>query len=190
MLAESLADAGSEAAAAYAEQLRPWQPTDADAVLARLRFRQGKMEEAAARLERVFIGSRTDPWPSVDVVSRSLELAMSLSKTHAYTARMFRALDKPFAAGQWEDLRKFDRAMIANEMEGCGPHTIAALRALEPWPPWRRDLLTLRVDCYSSAMMTRLRDRAQRDLDAFINAEPLPLMAPPPSPSRHSSGPR
>jgi spermidine synthase len=190
MLAESLADAGSEAAAAYAEQLRPWQPTDADAVLARLRVRQGKMDEAAVRLERVFIGSRTDPWPSVDVVSRSLELAMTLSKTHAYAARMFHALDKPFAAGQWEDMRKFDRVMIANEMEGCGLHTIAALRALEPWPPWRRDLLTLRVDCYTSAMMPRLHDRARRDLDAFISAEPLPLMAPPRSLSGSSSSHR
>jgi len=190
MLAESLADASSEAAASYAEQLRPWQPTDADAVLARLRFRQGKMDEAAVRLERVFISSRTDPWPTVDLISRSLDLAMSLSKTHAYAARLYYAIDKPFAAGQLEDMRKFDRAMIAKEMEGCGPHTIAALQALEPWPPWRRDLLDLRVDCYGSAMLPRLRDRARRDLDAFITAEPLPLLAPPRSPSGSSSGRR
>ena len=176
MLAESLADAGSEAAAAYAEQLRPWQPTDAEGVLGRLRFRQGKMDEAATHLERVFVSSRTDPWPTVDLVGRSVDLATLLSKTHPYAARMLHALEKPFAVGQWEDARKFNRALIANEMEGCGPHTSAVLRELEPWAPWRRDILTLRNDCYGSAMLPHLKQRAKRDLDAFISAEPQPLV--------------
>ena len=91
---------------------------------------------------------------------------------------MFRALERPLAVGQWEDARRTDRALIANQMEGCGPHTIAALRELEPWPPWRADLLNLRSDCYGSAMLTRLRSRARRDLQAFLSAEPRPLLAP------------
>ncbi len=177
MLAETLAEAGSEAAAAYAQQLRPWQATDADAVLARLRYRQGKIDDAVTLLERVFLRSRIDPWPTVNVIGRSLELAFTLSKTHDYAGRLFSALERPFAAGQWEDSRKFYRASIAREMEGCGPHTVAALRALEPWPPWRRDLLNLRYDCYGSAMAPRLRSRARRDFDDFLSAEPLPLMA-------------
>ena len=178
MIAESLADSGSEAAATYAEQLRAWEPTDADAVLARLRFRQGKMDQAATFLERTFIDSRTDPWPTVDVIGRSLDLAVTLANTHVYSSRMFHALERPFAAGQWEDARKYDRALIAKVMEGCGPHTIAALRELEPWPPWRRDILSLRADCYGSAMMPRLRSRARREFDAFLSAEPPPLLGP------------
>ena len=177
-IAEALADTGSEAAAAYAEQLRPWEPTDADAVLARLRFREGKPDEALALLERVFIGSRTDAWASVDTIGRSLDLAMTIGTKQSYAVRLYQSLEKPFAAGQWEEARKFDRAMLANAMEGCGPHTTAALQNLEPWPPWHKDLLSLRVDCYGTAMLTDLHRRAQRDLDAFVSAEPSPLLAP------------
>lgn len=176
MLAESLADAGSEVAAAYAEQLRPWQATDADAVLALLRLRQGKPDAAAALLERVFIRCRTDPWPTVDVIGRSLDLALNLSKTHAYAVRMFNALEKPFAAGQWEDTRRFYRALMAKELEGCGPRTVAALRMLEPWPPWRRDLLELRSECYENAMQTDVARRANAEFSRFVAAEPMPLL--------------
>ncbi|PYQ51662.1 MAG: spermidine synthase, partial [Acidobacteria bacterium] len=187
MVAESLADGDSGAAEAYAEQLRPWQPTDADAVLARLQFRLGKIDQAAASLERVFVRSRTDPWATPGAVSRSLDLSLLIAKNHLYASRMFHALEKPFAAGQWNDTRKFFRALIANQMEGCGPHTVAALRDLEPWPPWRRDLLTLRRDCYGSSMLTNLSRRAQRDLNDFIAAEPSPLLPPSQSPSESSS---
>src|SRR5207245_7971057 len=117
-------------------------------------------------------------WPSVETIARSLDLAVLLANTHSYAARMFRALDRPLAVGQWEDARRIDRALIANQMEGCGPHTVAALRELEPWPPWRRDLLNLRNDCYRSAMMPRMQWRARRDLQAFLSAEPRPLLAP------------
>ncbi len=177
MLAESLADSSSDAAGAYAEQLRPWEPTDADAVLARLRFRQGKIDEAAALLERVFMSCRVDAWPTTDLMGRSFELALSVAKSHAYSGRMLRALDKPFAAGQWEDNRKFYRALIAKEMEGCGPHTIAALRALEPWPPWQRDALELRRRCYQSALLHDLARRARSDYDDFVAAERIPLLS-------------
>ena len=189
MVAESLAENGNEDAVSYASQLRAWEPADADAVLAKLRFRQEKIDEAAALLERVFSECRSDAWPNVDTIGRSLDLALLVANTHAYAARMFHALDRPFAAGQWEDARKINRTLIANEMEGCGPHTIAALRQLEPWPPWRRDILKLRADCYGSAMLVDLQKRAQRDLDAFVSAEPRPLLAPQ-SPSGSSSDPQ
>ena len=189
MIAESLAETGSSAAAAYADQLRAWEPTDADAVLARLRFREGKLDQAAALLERVFIACRTDAWPSVDTIGRSLDLALTIANTHAYAARMFHALDRPFAAGQWEDARKYDRALIAHQMEGCGPHTIAALHELEPWPPWRREFLKMRYDCYGNAMLGRLQSRAGQDLSAFLSAEPRPLLIPR-SPSGFSSNRR
>ena len=189
MIAEALAESGSDAAATYAARLYAWEPVDGDAALARLRFREGKVDEAASLLESVFIGCRTDAWPSVDTIGRSLDLALTVAKNHPYAARMYHALDQPFAAGQWEDARRYDRALIANEMEGCGPHTTAALQNLEPWPPWRKDLLNLRVDCYGTALLTDLHARAQRDLDAFVSAEPKPLLAPR-SPSGSSSGRR
>jgi hypothetical protein len=190
MLAESLADGGSGAAAAYADQLRPWEATDADVVIARLQFRQGKLDASAAALERVFLRSRTDAWPTASAVGRALDLTLHLAKNHLYATRMFHALEKPFAAGQWNDSRRFHRALVANAMEGCGPRTVQALRDLEPWPPWRRDILILRRDCYGSAMLPGLAKRARRDLEDFIEAEPVPLMPPTQSPSGSSSNPQ
>jgi spermidine synthase len=190
MLAESLADGSSGAAAAYAEQLRPLQMTDADMVVARLRFREGKLDEAAAALERAFLRSRADPWPTVDAVGRALDLALTLAKNHAYARRMYVALEKPFAAGQWNDTRRYYRAMIAHEMEGCGPHTVQALRALEPWPPWRRDILLLRRNCYDTAMLSTLAERARRDLADFASAETVPLIPPGRLPAGSSSNPQ
>ena len=190
MLAESLADGGSEAAVAYAGQLRPWETTDSEIVMARLRYRQGKMDEAAASVERVFLRSRTDPWQTVNAMGRALDLALPLAKNHLYAARMYRALEKPFAGGQWNDTRRFYRALISHEMEGCGPHTVQALRDLEPWVPWRRDILVLRRDCYGSAMLPALAKRARRDLSDFIAAEAVPLMPPSRSPSESSSSPQ
>ncbi|HEY6844026.1 MAG TPA: hypothetical protein VI391_07655, partial [Thermoanaerobaculia bacterium] len=177
MLGEALADRGDEAAAGYADALRVVEPTDADAVLARLRFKQKRFDEAAALLESAFARSRSDPWPNVDTIGRALDLAVALSNNHHYAPRMFEALERPFAAGQWEDARKIDRAFISNLMEGCGPHTVAALQSLEPWAPWRRDVLKLRADCYGTAMLSDLHERAQRDLDAFTKSEPLPLLS-------------
>ncbi len=48
LLAECLAEAGSDDAPAAIERLRAWQPIEADAALARLRLQQGKRDEAAA----------------------------------------------------------------------------------------------------------------------------------------------
>jgi hypothetical protein len=67
--------------------------------------------------------------------------------------------------------------LLAKEIQGCGPATTDKLRALEPWPPWRKDLLQLRRDCYQSAMMSDLAARAKRELEEFVAAEPAPLLS-------------
>ena len=126
-------------------------------------------------LERTFIGCRRDPWPTVDLIGRSLDLALNAAHEHRYAIRLFNALSRPFAAGQWNDIRLFYLVLLAKEIQGCGPATIDKLKALEPWPPWRKDLLELRRDCYHSAMMTRLASRAKHDWESYVDAEPLPL---------------
>ena len=177
MIGEALADAGSEDAAGYADRLRVWQPVDADAIMARLRVRQGRMPEAIILLERVFIACRRDPWPTVDVIGRSLDLALNAAKEHRYAAQLFNSMSQPFAAGLWNDTRRFYLVLLAKEIQGCGPATTDKLRALEPWPPWRKDLLQLRRDCYQSAMMSDLATRAKREWEDFVAAEPAPLLA-------------
>src|SRR5439155_2007575 len=175
MIAESLADAGSNAAEAYAEQLRPLRPVDADNILARLRFRQSRLPECAALLTRAFKNARATAWETVDTMQRALDVAAQVAKTHAYAAPLLDAVDRPFASGQWNDLRSEDRVWIANELQSCGPRTVAALHAMEPWPPWNAEMLKLRRDCYQS-VLDPAAHRAQREYEEFIDAEPVPLV--------------
>ncbi|HKS26051.1 MAG TPA: fused MFS/spermidine synthase [Thermoanaerobaculia bacterium] len=164
-IGDSLADGGDDAAIAFAERLRPLRPIDADAIEARLAFRKGNHALSAALCEKVFTASRSNPWPTVDLVGRTLDVANVLGQQHAFSAPLVRALEKPFAAGQWNDTRRGYRAQIAIDMEGCGPHAIAALRALEPWPPWDETMLKARADCLGK----------KGDLEEFRRSEPAPL---------------
>jgi spermidine synthase len=176
MLAESLAEAGSGSAAAYAEQLRPYGPADADFVLARLRYRQQRIPEAAAALQRAFLTMRQHPWETVDAMGRALDLARNLARTRQLAPPLIDALSKPFAAGQWEDVRVWYLALMLRDYEACTPRTIRAIRAMEPWPPWQKELLTMRRDCYATVMLDGLTRRAERDLDELVSSERTPLL--------------
>jgi spermidine synthase len=167
-LGESFADAGDDLATTFAEQLRPLRPIDADAIEARLQFRRGNHAASAALLRRAFTASRRDPWPSVDLAGRALDIATILANQRAYAAPMFQALAQPFAAGQWNDVRRQYRALIGIDMEGCGPHAAAALRAMEPWPPWNEKMLKARARCYGTSA-------AREDLEEWRRSEPAPL---------------
>src|SRR4029077_9012953 len=101
-----------------ADHLRPLRPIDADAIEARLEFRDNHPAASAALLERVFAAGRKDPWPSVDLFGRALDIATILSKQRAYAAPLFRALETPFAAGQWNDTRRYYRPLAGIAMEG------------------------------------------------------------------------
>jgi spermidine synthase len=188
MIAESLAEAGDARAQGLAAQLWRWRPADADAILARLRFRQARLPECAALLARAFVEARTTPWSTTATIERALKLSLIVAKTHAYTALLFNALEKPFAAGQWNDVRVVNRVRIANELQGCGPRTLAALHAIEPWPPWNEEILRLRRDCYQSAIDPRAASAA-RQYDDYVDQEAIALLSPiPRSPSESSSG--
>jgi hypothetical protein len=176
MLAESNADAGVETAAAYAEQLRAAEPTDADLVLGRLRFQQHRPADAAAMLERALLNARHDPWATIDAMGRSLDLVRALATVRALSPALTDALARPFAAGLWEDARRWYLATMLRDFEACSPRTIRALRALEPWPPWQVEFLKARRDCYATVLMDDLRNRAEDDLDAYAAAEPAPLL--------------
>jgi spermidine synthase/MFS family permease len=164
-LGDSLADVADDTAISFAERLRPLRPVDADAIEAHLAFRKSRHAAAAALLQRAFIALRRDPWATVDVADRALETANILGKQREFAAPLFRALEKPFTAGQRNDTRLNYRAQIALNMEGCGPHTIAALRALEPWPPWYEAALKARADCLGK----------KDELEEFRASEPAPL---------------
>jgi len=54
---------------------------------------------------------------------------------------------------------------------------MSALHAVEPWPPWREDILRIRRDCYASSHDSRA-GKAQQDLIDFYTNEPAKLLPP------------
>src|SRR5262249_11862911 len=105
MLAESFADEGNAAAEPYIESLRKREP--AAAGRARWRYRQHRLDDSVAALRRALIAMRRDPWENVETMGRALDLARSLAVVRAYAPGLIDAMSQPFAAGQWEDVRRW-----------------------------------------------------------------------------------
>ena len=186
-LAFGLADSGSPAAEAYAAQLRPWNAIEADSILARLRIRQGRFDEAAELTRRAFLAYRKNPWPRIDMMARSLENLKMLSlRDRAMAARMYELLTEPFAVGQLEDQRKLTLPMVAHSAEPCGDRVIDALQAIEPNPEWSRLFLSLRASCYAKRGLPEARE-ATADFRRFLAAEPGHLVTSRPQAPRGSS---
>ena len=159
-----------------AMQLRRAHPAESEAILGRVRARQQKYDEAATHIYNSYVAYRTDPWPTQDLMGRNFDVATSLARrSPAMAAQMFAAIDKPFAAGQWEDARKYYRVFVAEAMRPCGPAMLRALGALEPWTPWRENVLRPRADCYSRAHLTGLAQDARDDLREFMTTQPRKL---------------
>ncbi|HET7710718.1 MAG TPA: fused MFS/spermidine synthase [Thermoanaerobaculia bacterium] len=177
-LGEVLADSGDERALQIAEKLRPYQPAESDAIAARLRVRQGREEDAAALLEQAFTRLRSDAWPSAAIVERAIGSAVEISRSPAIAHRMYAALSQRFAAGQANLSRLTALTHIGYNADHCGAKTVAALRALEPNPPWNRRHLQMRSECYAKASLSELASRAAGDLAEFVAAEPDPLISP------------
>jgi spermidine synthase len=168
------ADAGSETAVAYIEQLRAFQPGEADTILAELRARQSRDADAAAALASAFRRFRTDPWPLTFFKRRAVALASTLAKRQAVLAPgLFQALKEPFAIRSLEG----DRLALLAELT---PHVDfrglcqAAMTALEPHVPWNEPFLSLRRNCYQALGDPRA-DKATRDVIEFASQEPMPL---------------
>ena len=169
-LGESLAEAGDDAALEQIARLRPVVPGEADAFLGRLRLRQDRLAEATDALEASFLRSRTDPWPMPALVSRALELAVEVAEADAELgARLYRALEKPFAVQVADEDRLVARVSIAEAVDAA-KYCREALAPLEPWVPWNAGLLAARARCYE----TEPGDRGQlalKDLSRLGDAE-------------------
>ena len=172
LLAESLADAADEEALVYIEKLRPLQPVEAQAITARLRWRQGRWEEAAAALEAVFLRYRSDPWPLPPLMQRAIDVAQAVAreapdKTSA--RRLYQAMSEPFAVYLWNQSRLRCRLDIAVDL-GDRELLKDALEPFEPHVPWQRRFLENRLDCYRHLGDPRT-DKAERDLQQFLEEQ-------------------
>jgi hypothetical protein len=167
LVAEGLAEAGSAEAPAAIERLRAAQPIEADAALARLLLRQGKRDEAAALLGRVFVAYRSDPWPSPAVMRRALDLVVGLAEDDpTLAARLLDPLREPFAVRSLDGARLLTALWVASQLPDPAP-CAEAWHGLEPWVPWDNLSLAARRDCYRRVRDAR-RDRARHDAEAFV----------------------
>jgi spermidine synthase len=174
MLSDLEAETGSDNALSLIEQLRQYQPGEADAILATLRFRQGRFEDAAAALEAAFADFRASPWALNRFKERGVALASAIAvRRPDLAARMFEGLRSPFAIRALQDERLATEANLTRLLDFKG-RCHAAVTALEPHVPWSRSFLTLRLDCYRAVGDPRL-GAAIRDLEEFEVREPRRL---------------
>jgi spermidine synthase len=174
MLAELQVIGGEEPTLLQA--LRSRDPIEADALEARVLLRNGNLAGATELVRRAFIAYRTNPWPNVPIMSRTFQFAAALGRLDRSSAAiLYDALDRPFAAGQFEFTRRSTRLALARQLDGCGPRTIAALRAFEPWVPWDGATLQIRAVCYAHAGPRELARVAAEELGDFVENEPQRL---------------
>ena len=172
--AEALADAGDAAAEADIAVVRGWQPVEADALLARLRLRQGRTDEAAQAMETALVGYRTQPWPAPPIMRGALGIVEQIAaRSPALAERMLAVLAEPFSVRALDELRMEARISIARRLPldaRCGTY----LLPLEPWVPWDLETLVFRRACAEAYHPEQLA-RADADLVAFLAEQPLPL---------------
>jgi hypothetical protein len=174
MASDLEADAGSDMALPLIDRLRSFQPAEADIVLASLRFRQSRLDEAATALVSAFVRLRVDPWPQVRFVQKALTLAEAIANgDRTTTRRLFDALEKPFSLRVQDTPRLVTRVDLAVTIDPRGLCQ-SVFGDLEPYIPWTQALLTMRRDCYQATNDPRL-PTAVRELQAFFAGEPLPL---------------
>jgi spermidine synthase len=171
MIGEALASAGSEEAVPVIERLRAFEPTEAEALLAMLRFHQGKGPDALLAVEAALASYEKDPWPREELMRTLLnDVASPLASDKATAGLLTLSLSRPFAVRMLDEDRKRARLRLAARGDFkavCRD----ALAELEPWPPWDEEMLALRHQCYAETGDARAA-AAARDLETFRRREP------------------
>jgi len=175
MAADLEAEAGSDTALPLIEQLRGYQPAEADTVLATLRLRQSKLDEAAAALESAMARYRVDPWPVLRFKQKALALINVVTSSDPGQARrLFDALRQPFSVRAIDSMRVLLMAELTTRFDFKGACR-EPMGAVEPHVPWTAAFLVMRRNCYQENNDPRLA-AATRDLNDFLAHEPLALV--------------
>jgi spermidine synthase len=181
LVAECLAADGDATARQYIEGLAEVLPWDAEAIRARLLWKQNKIEEASASLDKVFHALRDDPWPARHLIQHSILVAREIAKadkSRLAAIQLYNSLRLPFSVFNNEDDRLVQLVNIGMLVEAgeLGEYTRAAIQAIEPNIPWQREFLNTRNNCYA-AVKSPLARQASRDLDEFLQHEVAPADA-------------
>ena len=161
----------------YIERIRQVQPTEAEALLANLRWRQHRPLESAVALQTAFTRYRTDPWPHTDLMRRTIELAVNVARgdQQGNVARvLFDSLSAPFCLHLNQDLRLRALVMISSHLDSVTGSMLLpdAVAKFEPHVPWEEPFLFVRFNAYDRAGH-RLRERAMDDLNEFRENQPF-----------------
>ncbi len=172
LTSECLAAAGDPRAPEHSARLRRMSPVDADMVLAIWQYESGRPREAVRYLVAAFTKARRDPWPSIQMLDRALELASGLAGEGPEEVKAIdAALAEPFAVGMAEEHRRRVRLELTWLLrKGC----VEALAPFEPHPPWEDLFLAQRARCYREAWHP-LADRARADLAEYLEHRPSRL---------------
>src|SRR5262249_20264451 len=163
------------AAPAYIDKLSELLPSDAEAIRAEFLWRTQRFEEAVDDMAKFFRALHDDPWPSHELITRSLSRAEALatSDRSKIVAGFFsNALRDPFSILNNDGERLAARLTIARYQDGNSPgeNTLDATKAFEPHVMWQRQFLEIRKDCYNALHDPRAA-QASRDLDDFMKRE-------------------
>ena len=171
VMAEAAARGGRvETAAAWIDKGPPREKPFLSAIVA---MRRSDWPAATDALVQLFTAARSDPWIHVPDFSEATEMALAIGrKDPALARRLFDVLKEPFAVENERDGRLITRARLS-PLVGDPAACLDAFEALEP-PPWRKDVLTLRVGCYVKVGSPRA-EGAERDLRAFLTVDVPPI---------------
>lgn len=176
MLADLNPSMGDDEALPYIERLRAYDAGEADTILATLRRRQARLDEAATALESALVHYQKGPWALLRFKQQAINLASDLGgRSPALARRMWQALNGPFAIEAMREQRWLARAGVSTAV-GFKDVCREAIAPLEPRVPWTDEFLVLRRSCYEATTDPRL-GKATGDLLEFRRHQPLPLGA-------------
>jgi spermidine synthase len=175
MVAECLADQGDAKAFPYIDKLEKIEPTEAWAIEARLLWRQDRMDESGAVLEKALNAFQTDPWPVRALMVRTVNVAQRIAeenKDQATVQLLYRALEKPFAIYNIDETRMVALLHLGLDLDRgrAGEYTLRGIEAPEPNIPWQLNFLKIRSACYEH-FQHPLAETAKRDLAEFMKAD-------------------
>jgi spermidine synthase len=148
VVAAAAAQVGAPDAAALIAAVDVTHPTEAQVLRALL---AGSVDDAVGATEallRAYQQFQADPWALRPVMERALMMAPSVARVSPEGGRqLFEALAHPFVVFALEEKRHSARMQLATAL-GFERHCVSALAPLEPWVPWRLEVLSYRERCY------------------------------------------
>jgi hypothetical protein len=165
VLADALAEGADERAETYIARLQGPHPIEADLLLARLRWRQGRSPEAVEALVKAFVRCREDPWPLPIVIEHAFPIALDLAtKNDRFAVALGDALASPFSLALLDDARRVALLGVASRVDAA--RYARVLREMEPNIPWQWGILKLRARAYEETGDPRA-SLARRELEEF-----------------------